>query len=294
MADVWPFLLVLALAAAGAAVQGESRARRLSGFALAMSAVVAPWLLPREHPLVRSILAVAVFGVSMRATDLLRGRWTLPERVGHAISLVDSRKLTRAPPRVESLALARAVLWAALAGLGYLLVAKAAPRAAGAAFWAARWCGGLVLAYTITEAGYCLIFAGYRLAGFQTPPLHRHPALSRSVQEFWGKRWAMAVSAWLGETFFRPLARRGRPVAGLMLAFFASAVVHAYAFAPSVSPGMTALMFAYFCVQGALVALELLFGVPRWRGAAARGWTIAWMVGLSPMFTEPLLQVLGL
>jgi len=84
------------------------------------------------------------------------------------------------------------------------------------------------------------------------------------VQEFWGRRWNLTVSAWLAETFFRPLARRGKPLLGVFVAFFVSAMLHAYICEAAMGLGMAAMMLAYFGVQGAIVGIELLLGVARW------------------------------
>jgi hypothetical protein len=57
--------------------------------------------------------------------------------------------------------------------------------------------------------------------------------------------------------------------------------------------GVAVLMLAYFGLQGVLVATELALGVARWGAVPARAWTLAWMAGVSPAFTEPLLRLLG-
>jgi hypothetical protein len=292
MSDVVPFALVVVVCLVGAFVATGSKAQRAIGIALSMTSFGAPWLLPREHLVVRSALAIFAFGAVMRATDLRVGTWGVTERLAHALSIVDTRRLVRAAPSLEIAALARLLAWETVGVLSYLLVTRVGPATSGALYWLVRWGGGLAFVYTLTEGAYCLLYAGYRLAGFRPPPLHRHPAASRSVQEFWGKRWNLTVSGWLGETFFRPLARRGRPVPGVLLAFFVSAVVHAYIWEVALGLGMAALMFGYFCVQGLVVGIELVLGVARWKPVPAHLWTLAWMVGVSPMFTEPVWKVL--
>jgi Membrane bound O-acyl transferase family len=292
MSDVAPFGLVVVVCLLGALVATGSTGQRAIGIGISMTGFAAPWLLPREHLLVRSTLAVFAFGGAMRATDLRTGRWSLSERLGHALSIVDTRKLVRAETSLEVGALARFVGWEALGVLSYFIITRVGPQTSGEVYWAIRWGGGLALVYTLTEGAYCLLFAAYRLAGYRPPPLHRHPAASRSVQEFWGRRWNLTVSSWLGETFFRPLARRGRPVAGVLLAFLVSAVVHAYIWDVALGLGIAALMLAYFAIQGVIVGIELALGVAHWSPLPARLWTLAWMIGVSPMFTEPVLRVL--
>jgi len=294
MGEVVPFALLYVLCSVGALVATGSRAQRAAGIAVSLSAMATPWLLPKEHLIARSTLAIMAFGGAMRAIDLRVGGWTAGQRLWHGLSIVDTRKLVRSPPTLEVGALARLVAWEALGALAYLFVTRASPLVSGGLYWAVRWGGALAFVYTLTEGAYCLLFATYRLAGFRPPPLHRHPAAARSVQEFWGRRWNLTVSAWLGETFFRPLARRGRPVTGVFVAFVVSALVHAYICQAAMGLGMALMMLAYFGAQGLIVVVELALGVSEWRGVPARVWTLAWMAGMSPVFTEPLLKVLGL
>ena len=293
MSDVLPFVLIAALAAVGALLATGSGAQRAIGIAIAMTAFVAPWLAPREHLLVRALLALSAFACVMRALDLRAGAWPLPQRLAHAFSVVDTRKLLRTAPRLEVLALVRLAGWAGAAALAYVVAWRAGPRATGAVHWLVRWGAGLVFVYAFSEAAYGLLYVGYRLAGFRPPLLHQHPAASRSVQEFWGRRWNLTVSTWLGETFFQPLARRRHPTAGMLLAFFASALVHAYICDAALGLRMAAVMLGYFVAQGVLVGLERALSVARWSPLPGRVWTVAWMVVLSPMFTEALLRVVG-
>jgi hypothetical protein len=293
MLDVVPFALVAMVCALGALVATGPRWRRALGLAVSASSVGAPWLLPADHLLVRAILAVFVFGLMMRAIDLQTGAWGVASRVGHALSIVDSRKLVRVAPSVSGRGLALALAWGTVSALCYVLVTRVAPALSGPGHWLVRWAGGLGFVYTVSEGAYALLDAAHRLAGYRTPRLHKHPAAARSVQEFWGRRWNLTVSGWLGETFFRPLARRGRPVAGILVAFLASAIAHAYVWGAAMGLAGAAAMLAYFLVQGAIVGVELAVGVSRWSAAPARVWTVAWMALISPVFTEPLLQVMG-
>lgn len=293
MMDVVPFALVAMVCALGALVATGPAWRRALGIVVASSSVAAPWLVPADQLLVRAVLAIFVFGLMMRAIDLRTGVWGVASRVGHALSIVDSRRLVRTPPALSWSAVGHAVAWEAVAALAYVLVTRVAPTLSGLNHWLVRWGGGLAFVYTVSEGAYALLEAAHLLAGYRTPPLHRHPAAARSVQEFWGRRWNLTVSAWLGETFFRPLARRGRPVAGILAAFLASAVAHAYVWGAAMGRVAAAAMLAYFLVQGAIVGVELAVGVSGWRSTPARVWTVAWMTLVSPVFTEPLLQVMG-
>ncbi len=145
------------------------------------------------------------------------------------------------------------------------------------------------------EAIYAGLFpALYRGLGKELLPLHRSPGAARSVTEFWGSRWNLTVTNWFRQHIFTPLARAGRPKAGMALAFAASAVMHAYIALVAAGLLMAGIMLAYFLVQGALALIERPLGVPRWSPVAGHAWTVALMTATSPMFTEPFLRCVGL
>jgi hypothetical protein len=273
-------------ALAGAAALLARRAK-LPALVLGAAAFLgAPWL-AGPNALLRGLCALAGGMALLRVVDLLRTReaWSASRRVLHVLSFVDSRTLRRARPQVDFVALRRALLWAALAAAGFYVAHS--PRTL------VRWGGGLVFAYAVIESGYLITGAAYRALGFVVPRLHVWPVASLSVGELWGVRWARPVSAWLRETCFRPLARRGHPMLGLLLGFVASGVGHAYPVLVAIDLPMATMMFAFFLVQGLLVILEVRLGVSRWSRPARRVWTIALMVASSPLFVEPALRVLG-
>ena len=276
---------VLACAAAVVARRSNVGAK-VGALVLGSVAALGAPLLAGSHPLHRGLCALVGFIGMLRIIDVVRigGSWSAGRRVIHVMSFVDSRTLERAPSKVDVRALGRAFLWAALA-TGAFYVARSP-------LLVARWAGGLVLAYALIEAGYATVFAAYRLAGFITPPLHVWPMLSLSVGELWGTRWARPVSTWLRETCFRPLARRGHALLGLLLGFFVSALGHAYPTLLAVGGSMAAMMFAFFIAQGLFVLLEIRLGAARWSRPARRLWTITVMVATSPLFVEPALRVL--
>jgi hypothetical protein len=293
MTDLLPFLVVVTLCVIGAWLTTGSVLQRALGIGVAFLSFGAPWLLPRSHLLVRSLLAIFLFVGVMRVTDLRSGEWGLGARLGHALSAVDSRRLTRTAPRLELGALGRLVAWECACGLAYVTVTRVAPLATGALYWALRWGGALAFVYTLSEGAYALLYAAHRAVGLTPPLLHKDPVAARSVQEFWGKRWNRTVSSWLGENFFRPLARRGRPALGVLAAFAVSGVVHAYITFVAIGAVMAAWMMGFFLLQGILVLVESVAGTTRWKATPSHVWTLTWMVAASPMFTEPLLRVLG-
>jgi hypothetical protein len=70
------------------------------------------------------------------------------------------------------------------------------------------------------------------LAGFDSLDSMRQPLLlSRSIKEFWGKRWNLVIHNMMWRSFFKPLAARGGTTsryAGALLAFVMSGLFHEY------------------------------------------------------------------
>jgi len=271
-----------------------SRARRRAGVALGVAALLPPWLIPAHAALFRAVCALVAFTNVMRVVDLAEVDWPLLRRVLHVISVVDSRRLVRRAPRFDARAALALVGWVALAAVALEAVARA-PRS-GEGHWFARWLAGVVAVYAAVSALYRFLRLLYAALGFDTPPLHQAPVRARSVQELWGERWARPISDWLGATFFRPWARRRRPLVGVLLAFAVSAAFHAYAIWVGLGffagAAMAAWTFAYFVAQALVMALEQRLGVRRWPRVAGHVWTVAWMLALAPMFIEPILRLL--
>ncbi len=264
-------------------------APRAKALALALGAVAffaAPWL-AGDVVLLRGLVALSGWWNLLRVVDVVRltEPWSASRRIVHAVSMLDTRTLRRERPRLDFGVLARAIGWAALFALAFWIAH--APRLV------VRWGAGLVMAYAAVEALWAFVRVGYRAAGFASASLHASPIASCSIGELWGMRWARPVSAWLRDTCFRPLARRGAPTTGLLLGFLVSAVGHAYPVLVALSPMMAAWMLAFFLEQGVLVVIEAKLGVARWRRPVRRVWTIAIMVASSPLFVEPALRVLG-
>ncbi len=273
---------------AALAVAAALSARRAKPVALVLGAagfLGAPWL-AGEVALLRGLSALLGGVALLRVVDVARNKqpWSASRRIIHVLSFVDSRTLRRAPPALDVHAFGRALFWGALAALALYVVPS--PRLL------VRWGGGLVFAYSIIESGYAVVGAAYRAVGCVAPRLHVLPVASLSVSELWGVRWARPVSAWLRETCFRPLARRGHPTLGLMAGFVASGIGHAYPAFVAIDLSTATMMFAFFFVQGLVVILEGRLAVSRWSRPARRVWTMTIMIASSPLFVEPALRAL--
>lgn len=287
------FVSFLLLVSAAHLANGSALRRRLAVSA-GVSAVLTPWLIPADAFVVRGGLAIWTTWCCGRVLDLTRdGRdWPLGRRLWHVFALIDSRQTTWAPPALEVVALRKALIYATLAIVGLAIVIDVAPRAIGGWYWFVRWAGGALFFYCLADAVEGGVRAVYRAAGVVVPRQQLVPIASRSVREFWGKRWNRAVGAWLRAHCFLPFARRGQVRTGLVAAFSASAVFHAYFTLVAVGWTMALAMTVFFLVQGAFVLVELRVGVARWRPALAHAWTIVGVLGCSPLFIEPILRIL--
>lgn len=287
-------ILALAVAALAGILAAGGRWRRGLAIGVSTSAVLVPWM--AETRLVQAFLAVFSLVSLGRVVDLVRMRtsYAWPRRVIHALSSFDSRKATVAPPKVPRIAVMSVLLYAPLMLLGLYVIVRIAPGVRESLRFLVRSAGGLVFAYCLTETAYATVWGGMRAIGFLFPPLHVSPILSRSVQEFWGERWNRTVNDWLRTNCFMPLARRRKPVLGVIAAFVVSAGLHAYMTFVPLGLVMTGWMTAYFLIQPLLIGIERMLDVGQWSTPAAHLWTVTVMVLPSPLFVEPMLQILSL
>jgi hypothetical protein len=193
---------------------------------------------------------------------------------------------------VDTKALRKTIAYAGLATVGLMIAVDIAPGTDGTWYWLLRWLGGALFFYSLADAVEGGVRTLYRAAGVVVPRQHVLPIASRSVQEFWGKRWNRAVGMWLRRHCFLPFARRGQARLGFVAAFCASAAFHAYFTLVAVGWTMAGTMLVFFLIQGLVVLGELPMGVAQWRPALAHAWTVVAVLGCSPLFIEPLLRIL--
>jgi len=175
-------------------------------------------------------------------------------------------------------------------GLGIVLFCGVAPRLEHplAAGWAAM--GGLING--LHFGVFHLLACHWQRRGRQAPLVMDRPLASRTLTEFWGRRWNTAFHI-LGERLvFRPLVRKTGAARAMLAVFLVSGLVHD-AVITLPARGGWGLPTLYFLLQGAGVLAER-----RWR-LRSRAWVWA-MTGLPlplcfpPAFCErviaPLLQ----
>ncbi|HEV8583054.1 MAG TPA: MBOAT family protein [Thermoanaerobaculia bacterium] len=172
-------------------------------------------------------------------------------------------------------------------------------------FFAARraWATGSVILATVLALPalslmlhfgiFNLLAGGWRLLGARCDALFRAPLRSRSLTEFWGRRWNLAFSEMTALGIYRPLEPRvGRPAA-MATAFLASGLLHEIAISLPVNRGF-GLPLSYFALHGLLRLVETRLeraGHPVWRHAwLGRAWTVFWLVLPLPiLFHRPFL-----
>lgn len=131
------------------------------------------------------------------------------------------------------------------------------------------------------------------LFGAHVEVLFDSPLHSRSLREFWGRRWNRFIARFALRHIAAhrvTIGPQGRPSAArrTLVVFFWSAVFHEY-FAWGVAGNVSALgtMFAFFILQGIVMVLLPLWPsswpVPREVGRAL---TFGWMVVTAPLFFE--------
>jgi hypothetical protein len=277
-----------------ALLAGGGRLLRALALALAVASLAVGLLAPADSALLRGLLALSGPLCLGRIIDLCRDArpWSAAHRVWLVLAFFDTRRVARAAPALDARLLGAALGYATLAAAGFWLSLAQADRLDGAARLALRWGGGALASYAAVDAAVALLRATYRALGVVVPPFHRAPILSRSVQEFWGERWNLAVGEWLGRTCFLPLARRRRPLLGVAAAFLGSATLHFWFVFVPLGAALAGVMAAFFLVQGALVVLERALRVRRWRPALAHAWAVLAVLLPSPMFVEPVLRMI--
>jgi alginate O-acetyltransferase complex protein AlgI len=219
-------------------------------------------------------------------------RWAAHHPLWHGLSPFDVSKARRVDTRFDArlfvLLLEHAILLVAVVVGLVRLPAETTPLRGA---W--RLLLGAALVYTAMETATEGLRFLHRLFAVEVPPIQQAPILSRSVGEFWSRRWNRPVSDWLNEYVFLPLARRRRPLLALLSAFAVSALFHAWLYFVALGWPAAASVAVFFLLQAPVVMLETKWRISRWPAVAARAWTLAWLLASSPLFVEPILRGLG-
>jgi alginate O-acetyltransferase complex protein AlgI len=165
-------------------------------------------------------------------------------------------------------------------GVGLLFVAAAHVRQHPYAF---GWLGMIALVLILHFGLFHVLSCLYRRIGIDAAPLMQAPARSRSVAEFWGRRWNVAFRDATHRFLFKPLTRRLGGSAAVVAGFVLSGVVHELVITLPARGGY-GLPTLYFAVQG----LAMLFERSRFgRRLRGRLFTLIITAALAPMLFPP-------
>jgi len=151
---------------------------------------------------------------------------------------------------------AREWLWATLkASLGVALVWMVARRIPEQQSLLRGWIGLFGLIFMLHFGSFHLIALFWQTVGVEAQPIMSKPILSKTLSEFWGKRWNLGFRQLAHDLIFRPLHKRvGVATAGLLV-FVASGLIHDLVISLPARGGY-GFPTGYFVLQGLGVTLE--------------------------------------
>jgi len=147
-------------------------------------------------------------------------------------------------------------LWAATKTLlGVLLIGAIARRVPAEQSLLRGWTGLSGLIFLLHFGSFHLIALFWQANGIDAQPIMASPILSKSLSEFWGRRWNLGFRQLAHDFIFRPLQKHtGASVAGLLV-FVVSGLIHDLVISVPARGGY-GLPTAYFIVQGLGVMFE--------------------------------------
>lgn len=139
----------------------------------------------------------------------------------------------------------------------------------------------------LVHFGLCDVLCGaWRMSGVPVERLFVNPAASKTLGEFWGRRWNLAFHAVAKRWIFRPSARRWGTSTALALTFLWSGLLHDVLLSVPAGGGY-GLPTLYFGLQGLGVLLERRLRV------VSRAWALGWVILPAPLlFHGPFIDAL--
>jgi hypothetical protein len=164
-------------------------------------------------------------------------------------TFLDSRRQAPAPQYREW-------LWASLKTcFGLLLLWYAARKVAPQQPLIEGWIGLFGLVLFLHFGSFHLIALFWQAIGIDAEPIMSKPILSKSLSEFWRRRWNLGFRQLAHDLIFRPLHKRTGVAAAGMLVFVVSGLIHDLVISMPARGGY-GLPTAYFTLQGLGVTLE--------------------------------------
>jgi len=163
---------------------------------------------------------------------------------------MDPERFHRRPARAPRIREANGA-WARVA-FGALLLWGVVPRLEG---MPAAWVGLLALGLLLHFGVAHLLSIHWRLSGFDAQPLFERVLSSRTLGEFWGRRWNRAFADFAGRSIHRPLAPLIGPRPALLVVFLASGLGHDLLLSVPAGGGY-GLCTLYFAIQAVGMLME--------------------------------------
>ncbi|MGB8543209.1 MAG: MBOAT family protein [Candidatus Acidiferrales bacterium] len=180
---------------------------------------------------------------------------------------------------------ARDWLWAALkTALGVILFWVIARKLPQEQLLLRGWIGMLGMILVLHFGTFQIVALCWRSVGVDAAPIMSDPLRSRSLSEFWGKRWNLGFRQLSHDLIFQPLHRiLGAGVAGFLV-FVSSGLIHDLVISVPARGGY-GLPTIYFAMQGLGVAVERS-GLGRKLGLRGnlRGWLFTAVLTVGPLF----------
>jgi len=140
----------------------------------------------------------------------------------------------------------------------------------------AAWIGMTGMILMLHFGVFALLSLGWRALRLDAAPIMDAPLRSRSVAEFWGRRWNGAFNDLALGLVFRPMARRAGVTAATLTAFGVSGLIHELVISLPAGAGY-GLPTGYFLLQGLAVLAQR-------KTAVLRGWLFTILAIAGPAF----------
>ncbi len=146
------------------------------------------------------------------------------------------------------------------------------------------WVGLLGPVLLLHFGSFEIVALGWQALGVRAEPIMQAPAFSRSLSEFWGKRWNLGFRQLSYEFVFRPLHSRMGVRAATLLVFLVSGLIHESVISVPARGGY-GLPTGYFILQGLGVLIERSpAGRALGLGGGTRGWVFMAVTTAAPAF----------
>lgn len=146
------------------------------------------------------------------------------------------------------------------------------------------WVGMLGLILLLHFGTFQIVGLMWQTFGVDAVPIMSAPLCSKSLSEFWGKRWNLGFRQLSHDLIFRPVHRSVGAGGAAFLVFVVSGLIHDFVISLPARAGY-GLPTIYFMLQGAGVALERsALGQQLGLRDGARGWFFMAILTAGPAF----------